>query len=107
MVSLVGAIGLLVLVTVNTAIAAVSTRFFRQRLDTDWGSVVYVVLLTPVALLATTLAISGVLNLGADLGSQSLALLVAIALPLVLGVSVDFFWMPAPDEIELPDTMQE
>jgi hypothetical protein len=65
------------------------------------------VLLTPVALLATTLVISGVVGLGTNLGSQSLALLVAIALPLVLGVSVDFFWMPSPDEIELPDTMRE
>jgi hypothetical protein len=47
-----------------------------------------------------------VVGLGADLGSQNLALLVAIALPLVLGVSVDFFWMPAPEEMELPETIR-
>ncbi|WP_435347696.1 hypothetical protein [Haloarchaeobius sp. HRN-SO-5] len=106
MVSLVGAVGLLVLVLVNTALAAVATRFFRQRLDTDWGSIIYVVVVTPFVLLVTTLLLSGVLGLGGDLGSRNLALLVAIALPLVLGVSVDFFWMPSPDEIELPDTMR-
>ncbi|WP_267640777.1 hypothetical protein [Haloarchaeobius amylolyticus] len=106
MVSLVGVIGLLVLVLVNTAIAAVSTRFFRQRLDTDWGPIVYVALITPVLLFGTTLLISGVLQLGTNLGSTQLALLVSIALPLVLGVTVDFFWMPAPDEMELPDTMR-
>ena len=106
MVSLVGAVGLLILVLVNTALAAISTRFFRQRLETDWGSILYVVLVTPVLLLVTTLVLSGVFGLGGDLGSQNLALLVAIALPLVLGVSVDFFWMPAPEDVELPDTLR-
>ncbi|WP_435333706.1 hypothetical protein [Haloarchaeobius sp. TZWWS8] len=106
MVDLVGIVGLLVLVAVNTAIAAVSTRFFRERMNTDWGSVLYTVLIVPFLLLATTLVISGGLQLGANLGSKNLALLVSIALPLVLGVTVDYFWMPAPDEIELPDTMR-
>ncbi|WP_435359115.1 hypothetical protein [Haloarchaeobius sp. DFWS5] len=106
MVALVGVIGLVILVVVNTLVAAVSTRFFRQRLDTDWGSVVYVVVITPVLLLATTLVISGAFQFGTNLGSTNLALLVAIALPLVLGVTVDFFWMPAPEDVELPETMR-
>jgi hypothetical protein len=29
---------------------------------------------------------------------------VAVALPFALGVAFDFFWMPSPDEVELPDT---
>jgi len=29
---------------------------------------------------------------------------VVVAIPLVLGVTIDYVWMPAPDEVELPDT---
>jgi hypothetical protein len=25
--------------------------------------------------------------------------------PLSLGIAVDYFWMPAPDEVEVPDTV--
>ena len=105
MVSAVGAIGLLVIVVVNTAVAALTTRFLRVRMATEWGTAVYVVLIVPVLEFALTLVLSGVLGLGSNLGSPIAALALAIVLPLALGVAFDYFWMPAPDEVELPDTL--
>lgn len=104
MVSAADAIGLVVILLVNSAVAALLTRFFRVRLHTAWGSAIYVLLLGPVVLLGLTLVLSGVLSLGANLGSPAAVLLLTIALPLSLGATFDYFWMPAPDEVELPGT---
>lgn len=103
MASVVGLVGIVVIVAVNAAVAAVATRFFRLRLATSWGPVVYVAILVPPALVALTLVLSGVFGLGSNLGSTSTALLVAVVVPLALGVSVDLFWMPPPEEVELPE----
>jgi len=105
MVSAVGAIGLVVIVVVNTAVAALTTRFLRVRMATEWGTAVYVVSIVPVLELALTLVLSGVFGLGSNLGSPIAALAIVIVLPLALGVAFDYFWMPAPDEVELPDTL--
>ena len=105
MVSAVGAIGIVVIVAVNTATAALATRFLRVRLETDWGTALYVALIVPVCELALTLVLSGVVGLGSNLGGPVAVLAAAILLPLALGVAFDFFWMPAPDEVELPDTL--
>ncbi|WP_312909124.1 hypothetical protein [Natronosalvus caseinilyticus] len=104
MVSPLDAIGLLVIVGVHTLFAAVSTRFFRIRLETDWGTLVYVALVIPVVLFVSLLVLSGPLGLGPNLGSAVTAFVVAIALPIVLGYTIDVFWMPHPEEVELPDT---
>jgi phosphohistidine swiveling domain-containing protein len=100
MVSLVGVVGLLVIVGVNTAIAALLTRFFRVRLDTRWGPVVYTLLLTPVVLLVPTLLLGAVVPF--DLGSSAAVVAIALVLPMTLGVAFDYLWMPSPDEVELP-----
>lgn len=104
MVSAVGAVGILVIVAVNTAVAALTTRFLRVRLATDWGTALYVALIVPVVEVALTLVLSGVFGLGSNLGSPIAALAIAVVLPLALGVAFDLFWMPAPEEVELPDT---
>ena len=103
MVSAADAIGLGIILLVNTAVAALLTRFFRVRLDTDWGSAIYVVLGGTFVLLVLTIVLSGVLNLGADVGSRAAVFMLTILLPLSLGATFDYFWMPAPDEVELPD----
>lgn len=103
MVSAADAIGLVVILLVNSAVAALMTRFFRVRLNTSWGSATYVALVGPVVLLALTLVLSGVMNLGGNLGSPAAVVMLTIALPLSLGATFDYFWMPAPDEIELPE----
>jgi len=103
MVSAADAIGLVIIVLLNSAVAALLTRFLRVRLHTPWGSAIYVMFLGPIVLLGLTLVLSGVLNLGGDLGSPAAVLLLTIALPLSLGATFDYFWMPAPDEIELPE----
>jgi hypothetical protein len=105
MVSAAGAVGVLLIVAVNTAVAALATRFLRVRLATGWGTALYVALIVPVLELIVTLVLSGVAGLGSDLGGQVAALAVVIFLPLALGVAFDFFWMPAPEEVELPDTL--
>lgn len=101
MVSLVGAIGVLVIVAINTAIAAVGARFFRVRMSTSWGSAIYTVLIVPLAFVVTTLALSGAIGLGGgvftDLGST---LAVTWGYPFAIGVTVDLFWMPSPEEID-------
>lgn len=106
MVSLVGAIGVLVLVAINTAFAAVGARFFRVRMSTAWGSAIYTVLIIPLAFVVTTLAISGALGLGggvfSDLGST---LAVTWGYPFAIGVTIDVFWMPAPEALDTPESV--
>ena len=104
MVSVLGLVGLAIIVVVHTAIAAVLTRLLRVRLSSRWGPVVYAVLLIPVVLVVSTLVLSGVLGLGSNLGSPGTAMFLLVAVPLALGVTIDYVWMPAPDEVELPDT---
>lgn len=104
MVSLLGAVGLLVLVGLNTVIAAVLTRLFRVRLETRWGGVLYTLVLTPVVLLLATLVI-GSLTFMPNLGSTNAVLGVAVFLPLTLGIAFDYVWMPAPEDVEVPDTL--
>ncbi|MFB6143560.1 MAG: hypothetical protein ABEJ30_09495 [Halorientalis sp.] len=96
--------GLLLIVGVNATIAALATRFFRVRLSTRWGSALYAVLLTPLPMVATILVVSGALGLGTNLGDRNAVFGVAILLPLTLGIAFDFFWMPAPAEVDVPDT---
>lgn len=105
MVSLLAIVGLGVLVAVHTVIAAVLTRFFRVRLKTRWGAAIYTVLFVPFVLFVSTLLVSGVFNLGPDLGSPSAALFVMVGVPFALGVSIDYFWMPAPSDVELPESL--
>ena len=99
------AAGLLVLVGLNTGLAAVLTRIFRVRLETRWGGALYTMLLTPVVLLLVTLLVGGVYPLLPDLGSSATVVGVTVLLPLTLGVAIDYFWMPHPDEVEVPDTL--
>ena len=103
MVSVIDVVGLLVIVGVNAGVAALTMRFFRVRLDTEWGPVVFALFLTPVALTALTLLLGGLLGLGFDLGSSGAVVGVAIVLPMALGIAFDYFWMPAPDEVDLPE----
>jgi hypothetical protein len=78
------------------------TRFFRVRLHTWWGSILYSLLLCPVVMVVILLVLSGVFRLGANLGSQTAVMLVTVVIPLATGITFDYFWMPAPDEVELP-----
>lgn len=102
MVGLVAALGLLVLVGLHTLIAAVGTRLLRVRLTSRWAPVVFALLLIPIILVASTLVVTGSLGLGHDLGSRAMALFVLVAVPLGLGLAVDYLWMPAPEDVELP-----
>lgn len=106
MVSVIGLLGLLVIVLVNSALTALMTRFFRVRLNTRWGSLVYAILLCPVAMFVVLLVLSGPLPLGDGLRlSTSATLLVTIGIPLAVGMTFDYFWMPDPDDVELPASM--
>jgi hypothetical protein len=94
-------VGLLVILGVNSTAAALLTRFFRVRLETRWGSVVYALTLAPLALLVLTLLLGAAL--GPNLGSPAAVVGVTVLVPLAVGISFDYFWMPAPDEVELPE----
>lgn len=105
MVTVLAIVGLVVAIGVHTAAAALLTRFFRVRLSTRWGPIVYALTLIPIVLLASTLVLSGLLKLGPNLGGPVIALFVMIVVPMALGLTIDYVWMPPPDEVELPDTM--
>jgi hypothetical protein len=102
MVSVADIVGLLVILGVNSAAAALMTRFFRVRLKTTWGSVIYILLLTPLVLLVSTLVFGGFLKLGPDLGGEMTLLGLTVVLPMTLGVTFDYFWMPSPEEVDVP-----
>ena len=95
------AAGLLFLVALNSAIAALITRFLRVRLHTRWGSAVYTVLAVPTLLTVTTLLLGAFL--GPDLGGPATVVAITIVTPFAIGVTFDYVWMPAPDEVTLPD----
>jgi len=99
-------VGLGLIVVLHTLFAAVATRFFRVQLKTDWGTIVYSLLVTPVVLLLSTLVLSGGLGIGGDVGTRGAAIFVTVLVPMTLGFAFDLFWMPDPDEVELPDTSE-
>lgn len=88
----------------HTLIAAVATRFFRLRLETQFGWVLYSLTVIPVALFISTLVFSGVLQIGPNLGSSTVVFGVMIGLPLAVGLTLDLLYVAQPDEVELPDT---
>lgn len=96
-------LGLAVMFAVHTAIAAVGTRLLRVRLSSRWGPIVYAVVVLPVVLVASTMVLSGVVGLGANLGDARTALFLLVVVPLALGMTIDYVWMPAPDEVQLPE----
>lgn len=107
MVTLLDAFGLAVILLVNTATVALLTRFFRVRLYTRWGGALYSVVISPVVLVGLTLVLSGVLGLGPDLGSAAAVVALVVVLPLAVGLTFDYFWMPAPEEVDLPEKYED
>ena len=103
MVTLLDAFGLAFMLLVHTAIVALLTRFFRVRMHTRWGGLIYALCISPFVLVAGTLFFSGVLGLGPDLGSAAAVVAVVVLLPVATGLTFDYFWMPAPDEVDLPE----
>jgi len=99
MAGLVDAVGVLVILGINTVLAAVITRFFRLRLGTRLGAILYSLTVVPVVLLLVVLLTSGVLGLGGSMG-RSTALIISIVIPLALGGAIDVFWMPHPAAVD-------
>jgi len=99
----VGVVGVVGVVAVHTLVAAVVTRFFRLRLATTVGWVVYTLLAVPVVYVASALVFLGVLGVGQSLTLGRGTLLALVwGLPLALGVSLDLFWVPQPEEVDAP-----
>lgn len=92
-----------VVLVVHTFLAAMITRYFRVRMETRWGAVLYALLLTPLVLLVTTLLFSGILGIGVDLGSPAAVVGVMIGMPLALGFTVDVLYIPSPEEYDVPE----
>lgn len=103
MVSVLQVVLLVGLVAAHTLAAAVMTRFFRLRLETDWGTAVYAVTLVPIVLLVSTLVFTGPFGIGVDLGSAGAVFAVLVFIPGALGAAVDFLYVEPPEEYELPD----
>ncbi|ESS05612.1 MAG: hypothetical protein A07HB70_02089 [uncultured archaeon A07HB70] len=92
-----------VVLALHALVAAVMTRYFRIRLATDWGTVLYTLLFVPVVLLLLTQVFTGVLGIGPNLGSAAVALAVMVGLPLAVGVTVDVLYMRPPEAYDLPE----
>jgi len=107
MVTAVEALELVFILFVHSAVAALMTRFFRVRLSTRWGGFLYAAILCPLALVLSTLVLSGILALGPNLGSAGIVVMLVILLPAITGITFDYFWMPAPDEVDLPERWDE
>ncbi len=104
MLSIIGLVLFGVVLVGHTLIAAVCTRFFRLRLETEIGWIVYSLTLTPVVLVVSTLIVSGVLGIGPNLGSPVVVFGVMIGLPVAVGITLDLLYVAQPDEVELPET---
>lgn len=101
-------IGFAIIIVVNTATAAVMARFFRMRLATRLGAIIYTFLLVPVVFLMTTLLLSGFVGLGGEgFADTGTALILAWVLPFWLGYSIHIFWMPPLDELDLPERSRQ
>ncbi|MFC4447521.1 hypothetical protein [Halorussus aquaticus] len=96
--------GFLLIMVVNTVVAAVAIRFFRLRLSTTWGTVVYTALLVPLLYVVTTILLSGFIGFGGSgVRDRGTALILVWVVPFTLAVSLDVFWMPSPEEVDLPE----
>jgi hypothetical protein len=105
MVSVVGLSLLGVVVALHTLVATVVSRYFRLRLNTEVGWVIYSLLITPVILLVMTLVTGNVVpNVGLD---RATVIGLLIGMPLALGFTIDALYVPAPDEFDLPETRGE
>ncbi|WP_132057935.1 hypothetical protein [Halorussus amylolyticus] len=97
-------IGFLIIIVVNTLVAAVAIRFFRLRLSTAWGAAVYTVLFVPLIYLVTTILLSGFVGFGGEgVQDTGTALILVWVLPFTLALSLDIFWLPPPEEAGTPD----
>ncbi len=106
MLALIGFALLIALVAFHTLLAGIATRFFRLRLETSWGRVLYTVILTPMLLLVSTLVFAGFFDVGwgVSLRTPTVVIAVLVVLPAVLGIAIDYVYVEPPDEYELPDT---
>ncbi|WP_435062578.1 hypothetical protein [Halobaculum sp. EA56] len=95
----------LVALAANTLVVAVLSRFFRIRLKTQWGWVVYTLLVSPFVLLVLGLIEGSVIPpLFVDAGGLFLA--VFVGLPLALGFTIDLLYVPPPEEYDLPEAAE-
>lgn len=92
---LLSVLGMGLVIVIQTAIAAILTRFFRLRLTTRVGTGIFIGGAIPFMLLLSTLVLTGILGLGVDLGDRETALFLLILVPFVIGITIDYVWMPA------------
>jgi hypothetical protein len=104
MVSVVGLALLGIVVAIHTLVATVVSRYFRLRLRTDAGWVIYSLLVIPVLLLVLTLVTGNVVpDVGLD---RATVIGLLIGMPLALGFTIDALYVPPPEEYDLPDTQE-
>lgn len=94
-------IGFLIILAVNTVAAALLTRFVRGRMHTRWGSMLYTLTLTPIVLIVLVVLLQAVLPV--PVVGRGTLLGVTVLLPLSVGIAFDYFWMPPPEEVDLPE----
>ncbi len=99
MVAVAGIVGLLALVGINAILAGIITRFARLWAETRLGTAVTIGLAVPLVLTLSTMVLSGVLFLGFNVQDTTVAVILAIGLPMALGVTIDYVWVASPEEV--------
>lgn len=97
------AIGLLLGLAGNTLIAVVGVRFLRVRLATRWAPIIYALVFLPVVFVPTTIIISGVIGTADVVVTPATLIGLLFLFPIGLGFAVDYFWLPPPEAIDVPD----
>lgn len=100
MVTVTGVAGLVLLVGINTVLAGIVTRFVRLVAVTRSGTAIGILVAVPLALTLSTMLLSGVFYLGVDLRDTTLAVILAIGIPMALGLTIDYVWVASPAEVE-------
>ncbi|MFB6199207.1 MAG: hypothetical protein ABEI52_13245 [Halobacteriaceae archaeon] len=84
--------------TVHVVLAIVTLRFLRIRLSTRWAPYIYVVVLVPLIYFPTTVLFGTLLGTLMEI-DRGVLFGVFWAVPLMVGISIDVFWLPHPADI--------
>lgn len=92
--------GVVLLLAINTVLAAISTRFARLVALTRLGTIIAILAVVTLVLTASTMLLSGVFHMGINVHDRMIAVLLAIGLPMAIGVTIDFLWVASPEAVE-------
>lgn len=98
--------GFLVGAVLNTGLAVIGVRFLRVRLATRWAPVIYALIFLPILFIPPSLAVAAIIGTADVVVDPQTLVGVFFVFPLGVGFAIDFFWLPPPTAIEVPEDTQ-